>query len=167
MIIIFRVPFQSELASFTRCLPLDSRLTRDSLKESIAEDVQQNETYNLTAVTLLAIEFFVAMVVGCIVAGKKYCCVRHTCGRPRTDRFGGFFSRSMSLQFSNFSDRFFMMWTEFYFLVDFWLLLNRVCLLSSDVVNFCLFRGGRDDDSADADAESGVGDGAAAADDSV
>ena len=82
-------------------------MTCDVLKESIAEDisdvawdvaevaedVQQNENYNLAAVTLLATEFFVAMVVGIIVAAKKYCCVRHTFSRPHTERFHEIFRR--------------------------------------------------------------------------
>ena len=107
MIIVFRVPYQTETASFTRCLPVDNRLTRDVLKESIvkdisdvagdvadvAVDVQQNENYNLAAVSLLATEFFIATLVGIIVAAKKYCCVRHTCGHPHTERFHGIFRR--------------------------------------------------------------------------
>ena len=107
MIVVFRVPYQTDTASFTRCLPVDNRLTRDVLKESIvedisdvaedvaevAEDVHQNENYNLAAVSLLATEFFIATLVGIIVAAKKYCCVRHTCGHPHTERFHGIFRR--------------------------------------------------------------------------
>ena len=97
MLIVFRIPYQTDTASFTRCLPVDSRLTRDALKESIAVDVQDNERYNLTAVTLLSLEFFIATIVGIVVAAKKYCCVRHTCGQTHAPGFRGFFSRYISL----------------------------------------------------------------------
>ena len=93
MIVVFRVPYQRETASFTRCLPVDNRLTRDGLKEAIAEDVQQNEAYNVTAVALLGLEFFVALIVGMSVAAKKYCCVRHTCGQPHSEGLRGWFRR--------------------------------------------------------------------------
>ena len=103
MLIVFRIPYQTETASFTRCLPVDSRLTRDALKESIAADVQDNERYNLTAVTLLALEFFIATIVGSSIAAKKYCCVRHTCGQTHARGFGGLFGRYIIPLFSNFA----------------------------------------------------------------
>ena len=64
-VILFTVPFYNK-ASCTRCLPLDSRLTRDLVQETIADEVDGVEESSLAALALVIIDTIV--VIATLVA---------------------------------------------------------------------------------------------------
>ena len=63
--IVYNLPVYNR-PSMTRCLPLDSRLTQNSLEETIAADVDSVEEVEYAALTLLA--SVLVLVISTLVA---------------------------------------------------------------------------------------------------
>ena len=74
-LIVYNLPIYNR-PSMTRCLPLDSRLTRNSLEETIAADVDSMEEAEYAALTLLA--SVLVLVISTIVAK----CVKRPVSAP-------------------------------------------------------------------------------------
>ena len=59
-IILFTVPYHGK-ASCTQCLPIDQRLTRNSLEESILEEVDGLEESSIAAIGICAFETIIVL----------------------------------------------------------------------------------------------------------
>ena len=60
MIVLFTVPYHGK-ASCTKCLPIDERLTRNLLEESILEEVDSVEESSIAAIAICAFETLVVL----------------------------------------------------------------------------------------------------------
>ena len=79
MVIIYRLGYYRR-ATMSRCVPMDSRLTRDIVKSTISKNVDELEPMNIASLCLLALE----MVVG-LIFGISYC-ARRVCGASQRRR---------------------------------------------------------------------------------
>ena len=73
MVILFTVPFHGK-ASCTRCLPVDSRLTRNALEESILQEVDSVEESAIVAIGICVFETLVVLsllVASCVKRFEK------------------------------------------------------------------------------------------------
>ena len=81
MVLIYRLGYYRR-ATMSRCVPVDSRLTRDFLKNAISENVDELEPMNIAQLALLGIEILVGLVFGIVF------CVRHCVAAVRGTRPG-------------------------------------------------------------------------------
>ena len=156
MVLIYRLGYYRK-ATMSRCVPTDSRLTRDIVKASISKNVDELEPMNIASLSLLALEVAVGLVYGII------CCARKACADSRRQRRGeandphdprDFFEMQLRwISLSSFCFHF--RWSHFSWMVNFyffqsgsawWRLYRRrrcwCCCLISDYslsVNLLLF----------------------------
>ena len=90
-VILFAVPFYGARPSCTKCLPIDSRLTRNVLDELIVEEVDGVEESVLVAIALVSIDSVVVIATLVALCLKKYSApapnihLRDLSAQPRRD----------------------------------------------------------------------------------
>ena len=81
MVLIYRLGYYRK-ATMSRCVPTDSRLTRDVVKATISKNVDELEPMNIASLCLLALETAVGLIFGIVY------CARKACGDTRRRRRG-------------------------------------------------------------------------------
>ena len=84
MVLIYRVGFVHR-ATMSRCVPVDSRLTRDFMKKAISKNVDELEPMNIASLSLLALEVAVGLVLGISICARKICGASRRRNRDRAN----------------------------------------------------------------------------------
>ena len=84
MVLIYRVGY-TRRATMSRCVPVDSRLTRDFMKKAISKNVDELEPMNIASLSLLALEVGVGLVLGISFCARKICGASRRRNRDRAD----------------------------------------------------------------------------------
>ena len=119
MVLIYRLGYYRR-ATMSRCIPADSRLTRDLMQNAISKNVDELEPMNIASLCLLAFETLVGLVVGVIYCLRRSCVATPRGRRAEADDLHDprdFFEMQLRLVFRrlSFYILFFLVFMYFFF----------------------------------------------------
>ena len=72
MVLIYRLGYYRR-ATMSRCVPVDSRLTRDFVQSAISKDVDELEPMGIASLCLLGLETVVGLIFGVVYCARRAC----------------------------------------------------------------------------------------------